>query len=117
MNKITKYLCTWLAVVTTLGLAGAALADVLELRPAETITVPTCSSTGGTSTTLTKGYYEIHVSGETANVCYAATCATGGMERVKGNHGATHLPVDTTVSCRSAGSGAVVQFVPGNVKR
>lgn len=109
--KILKTLTLFIALVLTLSVAGYATADVFELSPQSTITVPTCASGGGTSTSIPKGYYEIHVSAGTANVCYAATCASGGMERVPGNHGPTYLSATTTVSCRSAASG-VVQFVP-----
>lgn len=107
----------YLIVALVVSLAGAAGADVLELNPANTITVPTCSTTGGTSVVVPKGYYQLHVGVEPAVVCYSGTCNTGGMDRVKGNHGATHLPVDTTVSCRSTGGASKVQFVPGGVKR
>lgn len=109
MKKILLALCLLLV-------AGVAYADVFVLFPGSTITVPTCASGGGTSTTLTAGYYEVHVDTGTVAVCYAATCASGGMTRVVGNHGATYIAADTSVSCRSAASG-VVQFVPASWKR
>lgn len=91
-----------------------AQADVLELYPAQTITLATCTSGGAAATTVTNtGYYELHVKSEDAVVCYAATCATGGMDRKTGNHGTTYIRSGTQVSCRSTGSSAVVQLVPG----
>ena len=112
----TKYITAFVAVLLALAFAGLAQAQILQLNPAGTITVPTCSVSGGSSVSVPDGYYELHVSGETANVCYASTCASGGMERVKGNHGGTYFKTEsgtTSVSSRSAGGTAVVQFVPG----
>jgi len=113
MRKTFIAMCAVLA----LTVAGTATAQILQLIPGGTITLSGCTPDGATSTTLPKGYYELHVNGEDAYVCYAATCATGGMDRRRGNHGPTYIAVETPVSCRSAGGGADVQFVPGHPVR
>lgn len=100
----------YLLSAVILLVASAAVAEVFRLEPSGTISA-TCTAGGGASASIPGGYYEIHVSGETANVCYAATCASGGMERVRGNHGVS-LVREGSLSCRSAGGSAVVQLVP-----
>lgn len=100
-----------LGAVAALVCALPAAASDFQLDPANTISVPTCSSGGGSSVSVTGGWYEVHVDSETANVCYAATCATGGMARRVGNHGVSYIP-SGSISCRSTASSAAVQLVP-----
>jgi len=100
------------ALTAALGIAAPAAADryVINLGAA-TIAVPTCGSGGGSAVTLPAGAYILQVSGEDAALCQAATCASGGVTFVVG----TQIPIwnetERSVSCRSTGGTALVQFI------
>src|SRR5690606_36507331 len=91
----------------------AAVAQVVQSNPPgddgspqATITI-TCDAGGTATTTLTRGYtYEKVATGDLVE-CLAATCATGGNERPKGNHGLFYLEAGP-ISCRSDTGGKLV---------
>lgn len=92
-------------VVMVLALARAARADVYVIDASKAPISVTC---GGAAADVPAGVYEMLVSsatGEAVPVCWAATCASGGVRRQPGNHGAIRLRLPSKLSC--GGSGAV----------
>lgn len=92
-------------VVMVLALARAARADVYVI---DTSRPPISVTCGGAAADVPAGLYELLVSsatGEAVTVCWAATCAGGGVRRQPGNHGAIRLRLPAQLSC--GGSGAV----------
>lgn len=105
-----------LAAVAVLLCATPALADFWHTESDSAIfTFSNCASGGSASQTVTAGRYLLVVADEGAYVCKAATCATGGR------YVPSNVPIlikfgkDQTVSCRSSGSSADVQFQAGDV--
>lgn len=92
-------------VVMVLALAHVARADVYVL---DTSKAPISVTCGVAAADVPAGTYELLVSsatGEAVTVCWAATCASGGVRRQPGNHGAIRLRLPSKLSC--AGNGAI----------
>jgi len=92
-------------VVMVLALAHVARAEVYVL---DTSKAPISVTCGGAAADVPAGTYELLVSsatGEAVRVCWAATCASGGVRRQPGNHGAIRLRSPAKLSCD--GNGAV----------
>lgn len=104
--------------LVALGVAHAA-PDPVSLNTNTRFEFTDCASGGSASQSLTAGTYLMRVTGEDVNVCYAATCVTGGEKYPVGTvmllrvGSAGNNPANVTTSCRSANSAGDVIFTAG----
>lgn len=93
--------------------AGVASASGITLNPSVAYTFTDCAAAGSTAQTVTAGSYLLVVTTEDVWVCYAATCASGGVKLPSGLAMQIRMRDNTSVSCRSAASTGDVIFTRG----
>ncbi len=91
-----------------------ALAGPIRLRPGSVTDLSNCAADGSTASTLTPGEYLLTTKDAAVNICYASTCASLGQYLPVDAMIHVFVTADTSVSCRSSGATADVQFARVN---
>ncbi len=107
-----RFLSAAIVAASILVCAPPASADEYILDPSKAITLPTCAAGGGASVAVPAGLYLLIGAGEEGRICFAGTCATGGMIVHVGTRDLVYMRRDGLASCRSTNAIAVHQLVP-----
>lgn len=106
MRKILVGLFILAALLFTGMPFSSAEAQSTGIRYTGTNVSFTCLSSGSAAQSVPAGTYRVIVQGEALNVCYAATCATGGIPYQNNTREYVTFDVATQVACNSTnGSG------------
>lgn len=100
-----KFLLGLIALASLLFVLAPVLANAQTtaagIRYSGTVVSFTCSSNGSAAQTLQPGMYRVVTQGEALGVCYAATCASGGIPYQNNTREFVAFDVATQVACNS----------------
>jgi hypothetical protein len=83
----------------------------MGIRYTGTPVVFTCASSGSAAQSIPAGTYRVIVQTEALNVCYAATCATGGIPYQNNTREWVTFDVATSVACNSTNGTGKLTYV------